>query len=94
MRYNSDLHQHGLTVVIITHDVSLAANYADRPLVMRAGRLALYGPPRELFADPAALRACYVTPPQITELALAFRNGAGASGPAIIRVDELVKDLL
>lgn len=91
MRYISDLHQRGLTVVIITHDVSLAANYADRLLVMLDGRLALDGPPRALFREPEALRACFIEPPQVAELA----SNLGDLGlpPDIIRVTELVQAL-
>ncbi len=91
MRYVSQLHQRGLTVVIITHDVSLAANYADRLLVMRDGRMALDGPPRALFREPEALRACFVTPPQVVELAHSLRD-LGLP-PDVIRVDELVQTL-
>lgn len=91
MHYISDLHRRGLTVVIITHDVSLAANYADRLIVMREGRVALDGPPRVLFRDSAALRACYVTPPQVVELVNSLSDD-GLS-PGIIRVNELVQVL-
>jgi energy-coupling factor transport system ATP-binding protein len=92
MRYIRDLHQGGLTVVIITHDVSLAANYADRLLVMRAGRLALDGRPHDLLGnpDPSALRACYVTPPQVSDLARALW---GEAAPPIIRVEAMVAAL-
>ncbi len=94
MRYISDLHRRGLTVVIITHDVSLAANYADRLVVMRDGRSALDGTPRELFREPEALRACYVNPPQVAELARRlFSDGSGRPAD-IARVDELVEALL
>jgi energy-coupling factor transport system ATP-binding protein len=92
MRYISDLHSRGLTVVIITHDVSLAANYADRLLVMRGGRLALDGPPRTLFRDPQSLRACTIAPPQVSELAQRLDDGGAATD--IMRVDELVEALL
>jgi len=91
MRYISNLHRRGLTVVIITHDVSLAANYADRLLVMRDGHVVLDGSPRELFRNLAELRRAYVTPPQVTELVLGL-DGLGLS-PDIIRVDELVQAL-
>lgn len=91
MRYISGLHRRGLTVVIITHDISLAANYADRLLVMRDGCVALDGAPRVLFRDPEALRACYVTPPQVADL---VRNLDDTGVPPdIIRVDELVQAL-
>ena len=43
MDYLSALHRQGLTIVIVTHDVSLAANYTDRVIVVREGSVALDG---------------------------------------------------
>jgi energy-coupling factor transport system ATP-binding protein len=88
MRYVSELHRRGLTIVMITHDVSLAANYADRLLVMHDGRIALDGPPRVLFRDPDALQTCSIAPPQVSRLARSL-NGLGLQSD-IVRVNELV----
>ena len=89
MRYLAARHRQGLTVVIITHDVTLAAEYADRLVVMRDGQVALDGSPRELFRDPEALRACHVAPPQASELARLL----GMAGD-IATVEELVDALM
>jgi energy-coupling factor transport system ATP-binding protein len=93
MEYIRERHRRGLTVVIITHDVALAAGYADRLLVMRGGRLALDGRPRDLLgpAGPADLRASHITPPPVSELAQALW---GATAPPIIRVAEMVAALI
>jgi energy-coupling factor transport system ATP-binding protein len=91
MRYICELHRRGLTIIIITHDVSLAANYADRLLVMRDGRIVLDGPPRAVFREREALRACYVTPPHVAELVRTL-NGVGLP-PDIITVSEMVSTL-
>ena len=40
----------GRTVIAITHDMELAARHFDRIIVMRDGRVAADGPPREVFA--------------------------------------------
>jgi iron complex transport system ATP-binding protein len=39
----------GLTVVMVSHDVNLAAMYADRLLLMKSGEVAGIGPPREVL---------------------------------------------
>jgi iron complex transport system ATP-binding protein len=39
----------GLTVVMVSHDVNLAAMYADRLLLMESGRVAGIGAPREVL---------------------------------------------
>jgi peptide/nickel transport system ATP-binding protein len=43
---------HGLTVLIITHDFGVVAEIADRVGVMYAGRLVEEAPVREIFARP------------------------------------------
>lgn len=45
----------GTTIVVVTHDMQLVAEHADRVLVMDAGRLAADGPVDEVFADAALL---------------------------------------
>jgi len=45
--------QLGLTIVLVTHDVTEALLLADRVAVMDGGRILQVGPPAELFARPA-----------------------------------------
>ena len=42
----------GIGVVMITHDLSTVAAYADRIAVMYLGRIVEYGPTREVLANP------------------------------------------
>ena len=42
-------HDRGRTVVMVLHDLSLAARYADHLLAMRDGRIVAQGPPREVI---------------------------------------------
>ncbi len=88
MNYLSTLHRQGLTVVIVTHDVSLAANYTDRVVLVREGSVALDGRPDEVFRKGAELQSCLVTPPQVATLGQALN-------PSVFtcRVAELVEQL-
>jgi oligopeptide/dipeptide ABC transporter ATP-binding protein len=43
---------HGLTVILITHDLSVVEHLADRVAVMYLGRIVEVGPTAELFAAP------------------------------------------
>ena len=72
MDYLAARHREGLTVVVVTHDVSLAAAYATRVVVVRDGGVALDGPPVDVFGQAEALAAALVTPPQAARLARAL----------------------
>jgi iron complex transport system ATP-binding protein len=41
----------GDAVVVVLHDLALAAAYADRVAVLRAGRIAADGPPARVFSE-------------------------------------------
>jgi iron complex transport system ATP-binding protein len=44
--------EEGRTVVLVLHDLNLAARYADHLLLMSAGRLVAQGPPAEVLTEP------------------------------------------
>lgn len=68
---------HGMTMVIVEQDVEQLAGLADRLAVLAEGRIVLEGPPREVFAQPARLRALGLDAPQLSTLAELFRERAG-----------------
>ncbi|MDO5602957.1 MAG: ABC transporter ATP-binding protein [Oscillospiraceae bacterium] len=45
--------QLGMTVVFVTHDIGEALRLGSRVMVLEAGRLVQYAPPREILAHPA-----------------------------------------
>jgi cobalt transport protein ATP-binding subunit len=71
-----ELHRSGTTVIVITHDMTLAAEYCDRVVLMIDGVKAADGPTREVFADRELLERASLRPPQVAELGL--RLGAPA----------------
>ncbi|MFF0308032.1 ABC transporter ATP-binding protein [Streptosporangium sp. NPDC004379] len=44
--------EHGRTVVMVLHDLNLAARYADRLVAMRSGRVLAAGTPHEVLTEP------------------------------------------
>ena len=65
--------EEGITVVLITHYMEEAVD-ADRIFVMRQGKVALSGTPREVFGKPEILAACRVELPDITKIALGLKK--------------------
>lgn len=63
------MHADGHSIVLITHDMQLVADYATRIALMVAGRIEATGKPQELLWDADLLRRARIRPPQIVELA-------------------------
>ena len=51
-------HEHGRTLLLVLHDLNLAAAYADQLVMMRDGRIEHSGPPAEVFTA-ANLKAVF-----------------------------------
>lgn len=62
------LHDLGRTILLITHDLKLAAEAAQRVVVVSQGRVVLDGPPQVVLADSVALAAAGLRPPPIIRL--------------------------
>jgi energy-coupling factor transport system ATP-binding protein len=59
---------HGLTYLMISHDMRAVATYATRVVVLRDGRVVLNGPPARVFAHRDELAACGILPPPMAQL--------------------------
>ncbi|MCZ7569417.1 MAG: energy-coupling factor ABC transporter ATP-binding protein [Ardenticatenaceae bacterium] len=73
------------TIIIVTHEMPIVAEYARRVVVLGQGRILLDGPTREVFAQPERLAETFVRPPQITRVA----QRLGLSSPALLSVEEV-----
>lgn len=60
--------EEGHTVIIVTHEMRIVADYAQRTIVLGQGRVLMDAPTREVFSRPDVLRQTFVEPPQITKL--------------------------
>jgi energy-coupling factor transport system ATP-binding protein len=70
MDFLRDLNEkHGHTIIIITHDMPIVAQYARRVIVMGEGKILADGPTAQVFASPQILERTFLEPPQITQLA-------------------------
>jgi energy-coupling factor transporter ATP-binding protein EcfA2 len=60
----------GGAVLMITHDMELAARYATRIVVMSQGEILIDDVPQRVFSNMAVLQQAFIAPPQITRLAI------------------------
>ena len=83
----------GVTIVMVSHDMSLVAQYARRVLVLHGGSVALDGTPDTLFADPSLMEsACLEMPPLFAWSRLLHERYAWI--PVTGRMDVLLQSLI
>ncbi|MFF3867244.1 ABC transporter ATP-binding protein [Micromonospora sp. NPDC001898] len=73
--------EHGLTVLATMHDLSLAGEYADRMVLLAAGRVAAAGPPRDVLTEELLAR----------HYRASVRVLPGEHGPLVVPVRPRVK---
>ncbi len=78
------LHRQGHTIIVITHDMGIVANYATRCVLMRDGAILADGPTREMFSDPERLRSAALALPPLTRFAQRW-------GATLLTVEEVRK---
>jgi energy-coupling factor transport system ATP-binding protein len=90
--------QEGLTLIIISHDMSEVAALAEQVYVLRDGRLVMNGTPDEIFQRSEELAACgLMTPPLAQVASLARERGLLPAEPGALTVmalDEAVAEAL
>ena len=72
-----ELHARNHTIIIITHDMQLAAEHAGRIIVMKAGSIVADGPPAAVFKETTTITEASLALPPMAELAHALVNGHG-----------------
>jgi len=73
MNFLRDLwEKEGHTIIIITHEMPIVAQYAQRVVTLSQGKVLMDGTTQEVFAEPELLARTFVKPPQITRLAQAL----------------------
>jgi energy-coupling factor transport system ATP-binding protein len=77
--------RYGTTILMITHDVRLVAEWADRAIALRGGGIAFDGTPEALFAQADLLKESALLPPPIFEVsgALAKTHPDRVAGPTL-----------
>ncbi len=70
----TDLNNSGTTVIIITHDMRLVAEYTRRTVVMKGGRVIFDGAPEGLFQDDRLMQESSLAPPQLVRISRKLKD--------------------
>lgn len=62
------------TIIMISHDMNVVAEYAKRIIVMNQGNLVFDGKKRDLFGDPDKLSSFNLDYPECAKIALELKN--------------------
>jgi energy-coupling factor transport system ATP-binding protein len=90
--------ERGMTVIVIEHEVEVMARYADRVIVLDAGRIVMNGTPQEIFSRVDELDALKLRVPESAALARVLGSEYGlwkgtvpiTTEPAVSAINELL----
>jgi energy-coupling factor transport system ATP-binding protein len=91
MDFLKDLNEnHGHTIIIITHDMPIVAQYARRVILMSEGKILADDETARVFSQPETLAKAFLEPPEITQLAQSVQE-LGFS-PGTLTVAEMLQE--
>ncbi|MGC8562386.1 MAG: energy-coupling factor transporter ATPase [Thermoplasmata archaeon] len=70
----SEINNSGVTVIIITHDMRLVAEYTRRAIVMKEGASIFDGTPEELFQNDKLMEESSLVPPQLVRISRKLKD--------------------
>jgi len=95
MEMLKNLNGQGRTMVFITHNMRLVAEYARRTVVMRQGSIVMDDRTSEVFSHPDILADTFLSPPQITQLAQKLGKYGIPSGVLSVKeMDGIMNELI
>jgi len=68
MKIIEELKKLGKTIILITHDIQLAWNYAERLIIMKDGKIEIDGPTDSIMKEEKKLKDCNITVPHVAKL--------------------------
>ena len=85
-----EMAERGCAVIMVCHDMEVVSDFAERLVVMADGKILAKGDSARVFADADLMRAAYVRPPQVIELAGELSRDVSPEFAGITQVSELV----
>jgi peptide/nickel transport system ATP-binding protein len=85
--------EYGMALILITHDLEVAASMADRVMVMKGGRIVEEGEARSVFTRPQHdyTRKLLSALPHADDADKGHRRSVTAAGEPILKVENIVK---
>ncbi|MDK2821179.1 MAG: energy-coupling factor transport system ATP-binding protein [Clostridia bacterium] len=80
--------QQGAAIVLISHDMAEVATMAQQVIVLYQGKIALKGPPRDIFYQEELLRKYGLLPPPLTQLMLALKRFGASVSVNVLTLEE------
>ena len=86
-----ELHQGGMTIVLVNHLMDDVSNYADWVYVLEKGRIVLSGSPKSVFQEIEFLESKQLGVPKITQFAAHLRERGMTFDALPITLEEFVE---
>lgn len=83
--------EQGKTIIVITHNMKLVAEYARHVIALKSGEILMQGSTREVFANPEKLKEAWLSPPQITQFCQSMTQYGFPSD--VLTIDEAFKEV-
>jgi energy-coupling factor transporter ATP-binding protein EcfA2 len=83
--------ERGRTIIIISHNMDLVAEYCERLIVMLNGQVLVAGPTREVFSQTQLIRQSSLEPPQVTQIGQALQNFG--LPPDVLTLSEMLQNI-
>ena len=85
-----DIHDTGVTIVMVSHSMDDVGRYCDRLFVLNHGEIAFTGTPAEVFMHDEALRQIGLDVPECARLAARLRAEGFAVPEGIYRMEDVL----
>lgn len=85
-------HDAGQTILVITHDMNIVAEFVPTMVVMAKGKVLAKKPTREAMMDDDLLKEAFLRPPQVTRIAKKLTSFGIKKD--VLTVEEMKKELM
>lgn len=92
MKLLREWHEAGQTILVVTHDMNIVAEFVPTMIVMANGKVLAKKNTRDAMLDEKLLRQAYLRPPQVTRIVHKLKD-YGIS-QEVLTVQEMIKELL